>query len=146
MSDLTFLVGTDGSEGSVHAMEWVAQLAAAAAARVVAVHAYEPLAHLGERPPPVDFEAMEEEARQRLEQEWCRPLAAAGVHFVARLAEGTPVGVLVDLAADYDADLIVVGARGLGTFRGMLLGSTSRKLSHASHRPVAIVPPPLESP
>ena len=141
MSIAVIVTGVDGSEGSTQALEWVAGLAAQTGSKVIAVHTFEPLAHLGEQRPPYDFAAAEELARSRLETEWMNPLATAGVDFESRLVHGAPFECLIDVADDVDADLIVVGARGLGFLRGMALGSTSNKLIHTSKRPVVVIPP-----
>ncbi len=134
------VVGVDGSENGDRAVDWAARLAGAAGARVVAVHVFEPLAHLGDAP-PIDLEAAREEARRRLAEEWCRPFEEAGAEVDSVLAEGHPAGVLSDVAADRGADLVVVGARGLGPIKAMLLGSTSRELTQAGRFPVAVIPP-----
>ena len=55
--------------------------------------------------------------------------------------EGGAAGVLVDLARDERADLLVVGSRGHGGFEGLLLGSVSATLAHHTPCPLAIVPP-----
>ncbi|MFD2081614.1 universal stress protein [Actinopolymorpha cephalotaxi] len=52
---------------------------------------------------------------------------------------GHPAGVLVRLSNR--AGLIVVGARGLGGFTGMLIGSVSQALLHHAHCPLMTVPP-----
>ena len=64
--------------------------------------------------------------------------AAAGLDVETVVREGAPVGVLLEEAQD--ADLLVVGSRGLGGFRGLLLGSVSQQCAHHAPCPVVIVP------
>jgi nucleotide-binding universal stress UspA family protein len=49
---------------------------------------------------------------------------------------------LIEIAEDRDARAIVVGSRGLGGIKARVLGSTSRKLLHDTHRPVLVVRTP----
>ncbi len=62
------------------------------------------------------------------------------VKITSRVVEGHPAAVLIEVAAE--ADLLVVGSRGLGGFRGMLLGSVSAQCVHHARCPVVVVPPP----
>ena len=64
------------------------------------------------------------------------------MQFRAELREGTPVTSLLELADEVDADLLVVGSRGVGGFPGLLLGSTSTQVAQHARRPVVIVPEP----
>lgn len=137
----TIVVGTDGSAGATAAVRWTAELAAPLAARVVLVHAFDPLALLGKVQPPFDMAALAVLARERVSGLWAAPLAELGVSYVGVLAEDVPAVALLAAAEREDADLIVVGARGLSAVRSAVLGSTSRRVSHDSHRPVCIIPP-----
>jgi nucleotide-binding universal stress UspA family protein len=49
---------------------------------------------------------------------------------------------LIEIAEERDARAIVVGSRGLGGIKARVLGSTSRKLLHDTHRPVLVVRTP----
>jgi nucleotide-binding universal stress UspA family protein len=51
-------------------------------------------------------------------------------------------GTLIAIAEERDARAIVVGSRGLGGIKARMLGSTSRKLLHDTHRPVLVVRTP----
>jgi nucleotide-binding universal stress UspA family protein len=55
------------------------------------------------------------------------------------VSEGDPAREIVRIAEDRDVDLVVVGARGLGTLERLLLGSVSEAVLHHAGRPVLIV-------
>ena len=135
------VVGVDGSEGAAKALALTAELAAATGAEVVAVHAFEPLALVGKIEPPLDFVKIKHDTEELLRSEWCEPLSQAGVPFRAVVVEEDPVGALIDTAKAENGDLIVVGTRGIGGVRGVVLGSVANKLPHKAHVPVVIVPP-----
>lgn len=46
------------------------------------------------------------------------------------VAEGDPASCILDTADSEQVDMIVLGSRGLGTLKGLLLGSVSQKVSH----------------
>jgi len=135
----TILVGGDASEGTLAALRWAAKLAADLGARVVVVHAFEPLGHLGELAPGADLLAARTRSEVELRGPVCEELRARGVEHKALLREGIPARVLVEVAEEVDADLIVVGARRRGPWRKLLLGSTSSALAQLTSRPVVIV-------
>lgn len=136
------LVGVDGSEHSERAIEWAIALASSYGAEVVAVHAVGLLAHLGDGPPVASHPHLGE-LHRLFETQWCAPLDGAAVAN-RRLCVDGPAALALLTAADHEeADLIIVGSRGAGGFRELLLGSTSLQVAEHSRRPVLIVPPPL---
>lgn len=52
---------------------------------------------------------------------------------------GQPARTIVRFATEHDCDLIVLGARGMGSVEGYLLGSVSHKVTGLAHVPVLVV-------
>ena len=129
------VVGVDGSEESKKALRWAADQATLTHARLRVVTAW--YVHVGYGFPPMLAVSYEETARCVLE----RSLAILGrsppCPVEAELKQGHPRQVLVDSSAD--ADLLVVGSRGLGEFAGLLLGSVSEHCACRAKCTVVIV-------
>lgn len=66
-------------------------------------------------------------------------LQAAGLTCAPHLLLGDPAPTIVDFAREQHASLIVVGARGLGSVAGALLGSVTTKIIHLTDLPVLVV-------
>ena len=136
------VVGVDGSEGSIRALRFALEEARVRDVELRVVHAWHiPPAIYGSGwvPTGVDLD----EYRKLAEASLARSLADAGADDAGLavtpvLREGEPVDVLCAEAAH--ADLLVVGSRGLGGFRGLLLGSVSQQVVHHSPCPVVVVP------
>jgi len=73
---------------------------------------------------------------------------AAGIEHEIEVARGDPAHTLIDILENFGCDMVVMGARGMGTLRSALLGSVSHEVLHAATVPVLIVkaPPPAEAP
>ena len=128
-ADGPIVVGLDGSEGATRALDWAIDLAEATGATIVAVHA--PM--LGAN------NAMMDAAREALER-WCAPIGARAVSHEMRIEQGDARTVLEQVADEAGASLLVVGTRGLGAVRGLLLGSVAGYIARYSERPIAVVP------
>jgi nucleotide-binding universal stress UspA family protein len=134
------IVAVDGSDNSLAAVGWAAGLAEATGAEVVAVHAVGLLEQLDEEGAPVASQPHRDEIQRQFEVTWCAPLDQASVRCRRLLRDGNPVSVLLAVADEEDADLLVLGSRGLGGYPEALLGSTSTQVAQHSSRPVTIVP------
>jgi len=134
------VVGVDGSRNSQVAERWAAQQARYTGAEVVAVHALGLLEKMDPVSAAVPAQPHIHEIQQLFESVWCAPLAESGVKYRTELRYGSSVPVLLDVAEESEADLIVVGSRGLGGNPELLLGSTSTQVAQHSRRPVTIVP------
>lgn len=133
------VVGMDGSTNAHRAAEWAARLAQTTRAHVIAVHALGLLTP-GDDGVPVPSHGLRSAIAAKLEREWCAPFTDAGVVPECVVLDGSPVSVLLKTADDQQADLIVVGSRGMGGFPELLLGSTSTQVAQHSTCPVVIVP------
>jgi len=131
----TILVAVDGSADSIAAVDWACAQALAVGANVVAVHAVGLLEH--ERNDPAG-----EHLRSQVDA-WTAALNELPAYQVQRRLEpGDPASVLRRVAAEINADLIVVGTRGAGAHSGTLLGSTSLTLAERCPCPLVVVPRP----
>lgn len=134
------VVGVDGSDDGQRALRWAVDEAGARGCALEVVHAWQPpfLAGYPLDPLATDAEAFEAPARRVME----RALDDADVASLARPVERTlrparPASALLDAAED--ADLVVVGSRGIGGFRGLLVGSVSLQVARHSPCPVVVV-------
>ncbi|HKU56934.1 MAG TPA: universal stress protein [Gaiellaceae bacterium] len=141
------VVGVDHSRQSKKALRFALEEARLRGARLRVVHAWQygtigTTGIEGFYTPVVgaDLDDVREAAEKALEETLREPLANAGaVEIERRVVEGPPASVLVKESRD--ADLLVVGSRGHGGFRELLLGSVSQQVSHHAACPVVIVRP-----
>jgi nucleotide-binding universal stress UspA family protein len=132
------VVGYDGSEGAKAALRAAAELGRAYGEKVTIAFAYALSPVGGELH---DYHAALRELASRRVAEALELAAAGEAQDVdGVVVEQDPAHALVELAAERDARLIVVGTRGESPFMGALLGSTAHKLLHLSELPVLVVP------
>jgi nucleotide-binding universal stress UspA family protein len=141
----TILVGTDGSDSSFRAVERAAAVAADAGATLLIVSAY---TEMSDRERARAASALGEEAYKvvgshpadDILREAADRAKKAGAGDVDTFCKaGDPVDVLVQAIDERNADLCVVGNRGLNSLAGRLLGSVPANISHRAACDVLIV-------
>ena len=141
------VVGVDGSENGYKALAWAARHARRRGAHLEVVLAWQSPAGaitpmgMAYVPPPV--ESIQADAERRMERTLDTCDLSEIDHGVV-VAERDTATLLCEVAAG--ADLLVLGSRGLGGFKGLLLGSVTARCANEGPCPVAIVPLDWEDP
>jgi nucleotide-binding universal stress UspA family protein len=136
------VVGDDGTDTSRAAVRWAATDAVRRGTPLHVVRAWSlstaPRPRtwaVGYVPPFTDFEAAVREELERTRRPLVADLAGLDVHW--RAVHGRPEAVLA--TASTGADLVVVGSRGRGELRELLLGSVAAAVLHSASCPVVVV-------
>ena|SRR5204862_7609102 len=138
----TITVGTDGSETASKAVDFALDLAEKYGARVVIASSYRPVSEgrvrQEQREAPDDIQwsinPMEDvEAALRAVEQKARD---RGLKTTSEAREGDPADVLCDIAEQHNADLLIVGNRGM---QRRVLGSVPNSVSHKAPCSVLIV-------
>jgi nucleotide-binding universal stress UspA family protein len=135
------LAAVDGSDNSFRALDHAIFLAKRVEAHLTAIHVVE-------KPPTVYVESQKllnelltkykAESAKVLDR--CKQAAEmSGVNIETVLAEGDAATNILGYAQREGFDLVVIGSRGLGKFKEMVLGSTSSKVLHHTKSAVLIV-------
>lgn len=153
----TVVVGTDGSDSSLRAVDRAATIAAQENAKLIVASAYQPVVERGgwSRPPSHDH-VVDPRAADSLGGEGYKMHGAAPVYEILQEArdrakaagakdideqaiEGAPVDALVKLIEKVNADLVVVGDVGLDSVAGRLLGSVPANVARRAKVDILIV-------
>jgi nucleotide-binding universal stress UspA family protein len=132
------IVGVDESTYAQTALRWAADFGVARGVPVTALMAWDFVyQHHTDPDAPLDPDYDAKTASKVLDELVQR--AVGENHDLATLVVNDRPGPALIQAAGDDAALIVVGARGMGGFRGLVLGSVSRYVLHAASVPVAVI-------
>jgi nucleotide-binding universal stress UspA family protein len=136
------LVPVDFSDHAPIVVEWAAHLALEHSSKIILLHAY----HL-----PVEFQQLEgaylpgdfwanvkSEASAALARH-ADGLRAQGIEVESHVREGYPATVIEEEAVRQQADLIVIGTRGLSGLKHLLLGSIAERVVQKAPCPVLTV-------
>jgi nucleotide-binding universal stress UspA family protein len=139
----SIVVGTDGSDTAGKAVAQAIDLAKAVGAKLELVTAYEPVSgqriSAERREAPEDLQwaiGPREDADATLEAA-AAPAREAGLEVGLYARQGDPADAILDVAEECEADLIVVGNKGMTGAKRFLLGSVPNKVSH--HAPCSVL-------
>lgn len=133
------LLAVDGSTHAERAAEVAAEMARCGKSQLTVVVAYDRVpAYLGEPNLQAAITARISEAEAILEKA-LSIIGDVGTPVKTTILEGQPAEAILNVAETRQADLIVMGSRGLGQLAGLLLGSQSQKVVSHATCPVLIV-------
>jgi nucleotide-binding universal stress UspA family protein len=135
---LRILVAVDGSEASIRATQWVADLSTVTDLEVIALHVLG-LLEPDEAGRPVPSAQRRAAVEQLMEESWCGPLCHVGRPFERLVTDGAAAPTIVSVGRHRDVDMIVVGTRGAGSTAAWI-GSTAQAVVSDADRPVTVVP------
>jgi nucleotide-binding universal stress UspA family protein len=139
----SIVVGTDGSDTAGQAVRQAVDLARAVGAKIELVSAYEPVPEQRLREERRDApEDLQWVINPREDVDTTLQAAAAvareaGVEVDVYPRQGDPADAILDVAEEREADLVVVGNKGMTGARRFLLGSVPNKVSH--HAPCSVL-------
>ncbi|MEO5779800.1 MAG: universal stress protein [Arthrobacter oryzae] len=135
------VVGLDGSEQSLSALQWAVEEARLRHGNVRVITAW----HYPPVPSTIEDSGLNDSfhAAEHIQANALKTVSGDGVDIAGQVIRGSPAPALLDAAKD--ADLLIVGSRGQGGFAGLNLGSVSAQVSHHALCPVLIVRPGMRT-
>ncbi len=135
----TIVVATDLHGQSEAALEYARKIAGAYGARIVLAHGLDPLEYAAiEAVPGRVLEDLTVQARSVLDQ-LANDLLREGIHSHSEVRQGAVVDLLVDIARQYGAGLIVIGTRGREGAGPVVVGAIAERLVRLAPCPVLAV-------
>jgi len=131
------VVGIDGSSESSSALAWAIEEARLRKARLNIVYAFPALVSFFGTTAHEYYPQVEKDAREQFEAMLAEAPPMDDLEVVHTLVPGNPAEVLI--GESEMATLLVVGSRGHGGLRGVLLGSVSTHCAQLAHCPVLVV-------
>jgi len=142
---MKLLIAIDGSEFSQTALQSVIDRPWNAGTEIKVLHVVEPPAlligrEMGAYDPEFEtvWKALREQAKELVEKA-AQKVRAAGFTVSTELVEGEPKSLIIDVANEWRADMIVMGSHGWSGLNRFLMGSVSQAVVRHSHCSVEII-------
>ncbi len=134
------LFATDGSAAAERAAAYAASVATHYGAKVTLIHAFTPVSNILGEPnysQALNKTMIEAASLVTAAREQLRALGVPDVE--EETIEGQAAAVILDVAEIRKPDVIILGARGLGVWSGLILGSTSMAVVQRANCPVLVI-------
>lgn len=135
----SLLVAVDGSEHAKKALRVACELVKNGDAKLHILHIPERLAHettlvwgIGAVPLEASPEDIEKAGKQVIEKAKANAQELGATQIETHLGQGEPARTILSEAEKLGVDAIVLGSRGLGDLAGLIMGSTSHKVTHGA--------------
>jgi nucleotide-binding universal stress UspA family protein len=133
------VVALDGSEHSLKALDYARELAEKHDSKLILLHAFHSTSDLRGSE---GFNQMVGRRKQKGEviiKDACRRLGQISFEVEEDLLEGPATEAILSVVEARNADLVVMGTRGMGSLKGLLFGSVSSKVTHYAPCSVLVV-------
>ena len=139
----SIVVGTDGSDTAKEAVRQATELAKQVGDSIHLVSAYEPVSEKRlaeerrEAPEDLQWAINPREDVDKTLEDAASVAREAGVAVDVYARQGDPADAILDVAEEQEADLVIVGNKGMTGAKRFLLGSVPNKVSH--HAPCSVL-------
>jgi nucleotide-binding universal stress UspA family protein len=138
------VAGVDGSEAAIDAVRVAVDLARSQSAKIYIVTVVRPpegwWGIVGSPPTAEALGDSLSDAQRNVLDRALRAVDLTGMDYETQEEIGEPSSRLIDVCNRVDADVLVVGRRGAGLLRRMMVGSVANHLVHEAPCPVLVVP------
>lgn len=138
------MIGTDGSGASIEALAHAVSLAKAFNAELRVVHIFDPqssdhfvLDDKGDSKRSAN--ELKADAQEVLDGAVARIPDITSLDIEVTLEEGDPADKLLELSETHNADLLIIGSKGVSGFKRFMLGSVSYAVTRRATRPVLVI-------
>jgi nucleotide-binding universal stress UspA family protein len=133
------IVALDGSQHSHKALDVACDLGEKYHAKLILLHAYQSTSDLRGTDEFNQLVAIRKGAGEEIIRDARQQMGSPSIEIEEDLLEGPAADAIVRVAQTRKADLVVMGTRGRGSFKGLLFGSVSTKVTHYAPCDVLVV-------
>lgn len=133
------IVALDGSEHSLKGLDYAYDLAQKYGSKLILLHAYRSTSDLRGTEEFNQMVAKRKNAGEKIIKAARKRLEDTAVEVEDDLLEGPAANAIIRVAETRQADLVVMGSRGMGSLAGLIFGSVSTKVTQYAPCPVLVI-------